>query len=215
MKPELLVFGSKSFNNTFYEIKENLDYSLVFFDFNKPTFNIFSSISGILADDKIFKNKANLNIINKFKKKPIILLQNTNIYDLDNFDNKILLPVSLSELRIKIRNVIAASEFVTNSSLKIKDYFLNKNEKKLTKFDISISLTEREVQLIELLFNEKKSLSKDFILQKIWKYSKDADSHTVETHIYRLRKKISNKFGDDNFILSSNMGYMVWREEIK
>ena len=209
MKPELLVFGSKSFNNTFYEIKENLDYSLVFFDFNKPTFNIFSSISGILADDKIFNNKANLNIITKFKKKPIILLQNTNIYDLNNFDNKILLPVSLSELRIKIRNVIAASEFVTNSSLKIKDYFLNKNEKKLTKFDISISLTEREVQLIELLFNEKKSLSKDFILQKIWKYSKDADSHTVETHIYRLRKKISNKFGDDNFILSSNMGYMV------
>ena len=209
MKPELLVFGSKSFNNTFYEIKENLDYSLVFFDFNKPTFNIFSSISGILADDKIFNNKANLNIINKFKKKPIILLQNTHIYVTNNFDNKILLPVSLSELRIKIRNVIAASEFITNSSLKIKDYFLNKNEKKLTKFDINISLTEREVQLIELLFNEKKSLSKDFILEKIWKYSKDADTHTVETHIYRLRKKINNKFGDDNFILSLNMGYMV------
>ena len=209
MKPELLVFGSKSFNNTFYEIKENLDYSLVFFDFNKPTFNIFSSISGILADDKIFNNKANLNIITKFKKKPIILLQNTHIYVTNNFDNKILLPVSLSELRIKIRNVIAASEFITNSSLKIKDYFLNKNEKKLTKFDINISLTEREVQLIELLFNEKKSLSKDFILEKIWKYSKDADTHTVETHIYRLRKKINNKFGDDNFILSSDMGYMV------
>ena len=209
MKPELLVFGSKSFNSTFYEIKENLDYSLVFFDFNKPTFNIFSSISGILADDKIFNNKANLNIITKFKKKPIILLQNTHIYVTNNFDNKILLPVSLSELRIKIRNVIAASEFITNSSLKIKDYFLNKNEKKLTKFDINISLTEREVQLIELLFNEKKSLSKDFILEKIWKYSKDADTHTVETHIYRLRKKINNKFGDDNFILSSDMGYML------
>ena len=170
MKPELLVFGSKSFNSTFYEIKENLDYSLVFFDFNKPTFNIFSSISGILADDKIFNNKANLNIITKFKKKPIILLQNTHIYVTNNFDNKILLPVSLSELRIKIRNVIAASEFITNSSLKIKDYFLNKNEKKLTKFDINISLTDREVQLIELLFNEKKYLSKDFILEKIWKY---------------------------------------------
>ena len=91
----------------------------------------------------------------------------------------------------------------------IKDYILNKNEKKLTRLNISISITEREAQLIELLFKEKKPLSKNFILKKIWNYSDNADTHTVETHIYRLRKKINNKFKDNNFILNSAKGYLI------
>ena len=62
---------------------------------------------------------------------------------------------------------------------------------------------------IDLLFNEKKYFSKNLILQKIWKYSNNADTHTVETHIYRLRKKINDKFGDDNFILNSDKGYNI------
>ena len=209
MNSELLIFGSQNFNNSIEEIKDNLGYSIFFFDFSKPISNILPSIAGILVESKILNIEENLNIIASFKNKPIISFQEINKNDLNNFDNKILLPVSLSELRSKIRNIIAASEFTSNSSLKIKEYILNKNEKKLTKLNISISLTEREIQLIELLFKEKKSFSKNLILQKIWKYSNDADTHTVETHIYRLRKKINDKFGDDNFILNSDKGYNI------
>ena len=209
MKSELLIFGCQNFNNSIEEIKDNLGYSSLFFDFSNPSSNIPQSISGILVEGKILNIKENLNIVNNFKNKPIILLQDINTNILNNFDNKILLPVSLSELRNKIRNIITASEFVSNSSLKIKEYILNKNEKKLTKLNISISLTEREIQLIELLFKEKKSFPKNLILQKIWKYSNNADTHTVETHIYRLRKKINDKFGDDNFILNSDKGYYI------
>ena len=86
---------------------------------------------------------------------------------------------------------------------------MDKNEKKLIKNSNSIILTEKEVQLIELLLNNPKPLSKDDILSSVWNYSVDADTHTVETHIYRLRKKISDKFMDDKFILNKKTGYSL------
>ena len=208
MKSELLVFGSKDFNNTIQEIKENLDFSIVYFDFNKPISNILSSITCIIIDNQIYNDIANLDIITNFK-KPIILLQDLNSTNLNISNNIILLPISLSELKTKIVNIIAKSNFTFNSSVKIKDYTLDKNTKKLRKLNNSISLTEREVQLIELLFTEKRTLSKSFILKKIWNYSESADSHTVETHIYRLRKKIYTNFNDEKFILNFEKGYTI------
>ena len=209
MKLKLLVFGCKSFNNTLEEIKENLDYSLLFFDFCKPTFANFDSIVGVIVDSEICKNKDSLDIINKFNKKPIILLQDFRAVNFNYFNNIIVLPISLLELTNKIKNIFASTKFISNSSIKIKDYLLNKNEKKLLKFNLSISLTEREAQLIELLFKERKPLSAKFILKKLWNYSDDTDTHTVQTHIYRLKKKINDKFKDDNFILNSNKGYLI------
>ena len=209
MNLELLIIGSKNFNNTIEEIKDNLEYSILFCDFNEPLSNISPLIAGVLVDSNIYNNKINLDFINKFKNKPILFLQNSNTKLQNNFDNKILFPVSLLELKNKIKSLIVSSKFKFNSTVKIKNYILNKNEKKLTQLNLFICLTEREVQLIELLFRENKPLSKNFILQKIWKYSKDTDTHTVETHIYRLRKKISDRFGDNNFILNSGDGYLI------
>ena len=205
----LLVFGSKNFYNSIEEIKVNLGYSLLFFDFNKPHTYISSSIAGVIIDNQICSNKINLEIVNKFNKVPILLINELNKNDKISFNEKIILPISFFDLKKKITDIIAISKFNLNSFIKIKDYFLNKNEKKLIKFNISIRITEKEVQLIELLFNEKKPLSKNFILKSIWNYSENADTHTVETHIYRLRKKINAKFDDNNFILSSGNGYSV------
>ena len=209
MNLELLVIGSKNFNSTIEEIKDNLEYSILFFDFNAPLYDTSSLIAGVLVDSNICDSKTNLDFINNFKNKPILFLQNSNINHQNNFDNRVLLPVSLVELKNKIKSLITSSKFKLDSSIKIKNYILNKNERKLLQLNLSISLTEREVQLIELLFEKKKPLSKNFILQKIWKYSTNADTHTVETHVYRLRKKINYKFGDDNFILNSGNGYLI------
>ena len=209
IKSELLVFGSKNFNNSIKEIKENLEHILLFFDFNKPSELNFSSIDGVIIESRICINKANLDIVNKFNKKPTLLIHELNTNDKISFDEKISLPISFFDLKKKIKNIIAISKFNLNSLIKIKDYILNKNEKKLTKLRNSIFITEKEVQLIELLFKEQKPLSKNFILKRIWNYSENADTHTVETHIYRLRKKINTKFNDNNFILSSGNGYSL------
>ena len=100
-------------------------------------------------------------------------------------------------------------KFNKNSSIAIKNYLLNKNEKKLSKLGEFIVLTEKEVQLLELFLSNKKPMSKNDILSSVWNYSSDADTHTVETHIYRLRKKISNKFMDEKFILNNKDGYYL------
>ena len=86
---------------------------------------------------------------------------------------------------------------------------LDKNEKKLIKNNKSIILTEKEIQLIELFSKKNKSLSKNLILSTVWNYSSEADTHTVETHIYRLRKKINKLFEDENFIINRKDGYKL------
>ena len=87
--------------------------------------------------------------------------------------------------------------------------FIRINQKKLSKFGNFIILTEKEIKLLELFLNNKKPISKDNILTSVWNYSSNADTHTVETHIYRLRKKIIEKFKDENFILNSKDGYYL------
>jgi len=133
----------------------------------------------------------------------------------NNFDSSLELPATLKEINAIVENTVAKRNFNKNSSIEIKSYLLNKNEKKLSKLDQSIILTEKEIQLLELFLNKKKPISKDNILSSVWNYSSDADTHTVETHIYRLRKKIIDKFMDDKFILNNKDGYFFWKKEIR
>ena len=108
-----------------------------------------------------------------------------------------------------MENTAAKKKFNINSSIFVKNYLLNKNEKKLSKSDNYIILTEKEVQLLELFLSINKPISKDNILSSVWNYASDADTHTVETHIYRLRKKIIDKFKDDKFINNNKDGYYL------
>lgn len=208
MNSKLLIIGSKNFNNSISEVKEFLNFSLIFFDFTTKSYLLDSSISAIIVDDQVL-DADNVKVINMIQNKPIFLLKTLDNNKICNCNDKIFLPTSLSDLKNKIIKIITAFKFSINSALKIKKYILDKNEKKLIKDNAYISITEREVQLIELLFNEKKSLTKNYILKKIWNYSSNADTHTVETHIYRLRKKIYNKFNDEKFILNFDKGYII------
>ncbi len=208
MNSKLLIFGSKNFINSINEVKEYLNFSLSFSDFKTKTYLIDSSISAIIVDSQAL-DLVNLSEINKIHNKPILLLETLVNNKKLNYNDKILLPTSLDDLINRITNIITAFKFSNNSALKINKYILDKNEKKLIKENNYISVTEREVQLIELLFNEKKPLTKNFILKKIWNYSDNADTHTVETHVYRLRKKIYNKFNDEKFILNLDKGYII------
>ena len=108
---------------------------------------------------------------------------------LTNFDAYLQLPTTLKEINLIVENTAAKIRFNENSSIDIKSYLMNKNEKKLSMQNKFILLTEKEIQLLELFLNNKKPISKDNILSSVWNYSSEADTHTVETHIYRLRKK--------------------------
>jgi len=208
MKTNLLIFGTKNFNNSFDEVKEDLGFTATYFVPNMLNDNSISS-SAILIDSELCANDTILSVIKNISDKPILLLSNKNLPEKCKYNDKIVLPTNLLELKNKIINLITAYEFNKNSSIIVKNYTLDKNEKKLKKDNLFITITEREVQLIELLYNEKNPLSKNSILKKVWKYADDADTHTVETHIYRLRKKILDKFSDEKFIANSKLGYSI------
>ena len=209
MKLNLLIFGTKNFNNSLDEIKEDLGFSFTYFNPNTFNENLLSSVSAVVLDSQICEDKTVLQVLGKIQKKPILLLEHQSSLVKCKYDEKTNLPINFSEFKNKITNLITAHKFNKNSSIVIKNYILDKNEKKLKNKSSFIEITEREVQLIELLFSEKIPLSKKIILQKIWKYSENADTHTVETHVYRLRKKIFDKFKDEQFIINSKAGYSL------
>ena len=209
MRLNLLIIGSKNFNNSFNEIKEYFGFELIFLNLDKLEINEETKINAIIVDSKLCENQIYLDLIKKMSSKPLLLLDSSNKLINCNYYEKILLPINFFELKNKIINVVTIHEFNKNSTVQIKNYTLDKNEKKLKKEKLSITITEREVQLIELLNNKKKPLTKNYILKEIWNYSADADTHTVETHIYRLRKKILRKFTDDKFILNTKHGYFI------
>ena len=194
----VLIYASNSFVSTLNELKP-------FLKFNHFTSAPKTGYDIILFHDEVLKDKKIKNLIDKsdFSK---VCVSNKKVQTL-KCDAVVQLPTTLKEINNTLENIFAKKKFLKNSSIKVKTYLLDKNEKKLIKNNNSIILTEKEVQLIELLLNDPKPLSKDDILSSVWNYSADADTHTVETHIYRLRKKINEKFLDNEFILNSKDGY--------
>ncbi|MDB9937448.1 winged helix-turn-helix domain-containing protein, partial [Candidatus Pelagibacter sp.] len=95
------------------------------------------------------------------------------------------------------------------SKIDIKDYEVNLNSKSLSKNGVNLKLTEKEIELILYLNNNKNKNSVLDLQRNIWGYSSDMETHTVETHIYRLRKKISDSFNDDDLILGHKKGYFI------
>jgi len=95
------------------------------------------------------------------------------------------------------------------SNINIGSYILNLNSRKIIKNNINLDLTEREINLIVYLNKSKLPVKIEELQKEVWRYSYELETHTVETHIYRLRKKIKDKFGDDQFILSLKDGYKI------
>jgi len=138
-----------------------------------------------------------------------VLACSKNNKNMENFDLVLNLPTSKKKKNKIIEDSFAKKKFNKNSTIEVKSYILDKNEKKLLKKNNFTILTEKEIQLIELFLSAKKPISKKNILSFVWNYSSNADTHTVETHIYRLRKKIKDKFLDEDFILNDKDGYYL------
>ena len=113
------------------------------------------------------------------------------------------------DLKTKIISVVAKYKYKLDSLIKLKDYTIDKYERKIKENNIELQLTEKETELLILFSKEKKPLSRNFILENVWKYSTKTDTHTVETHIHRLRKKFLDKFKDKNFIKNNSKGYYI------
>ena len=193
IKQNVFIINFNQLYEILFEIKENLFFTIIKLE-NEDALNKYSGFDIV---NSLLISKTNL-------KK----LKNESIYEknLLIFDHY---PLSLSKLLDLINIQLIKIKFNHQSKISIKGYELNLNSKFFCKDNLSLKLTEKEIEII--LYLDKKKLKHNVAdLQKnIWDYSPDMETHTVETHVYRLRKKISNKFNDDNFILSHKNGYFI------
>ena len=175
------------------EIKENLSFKITKFE-NEDDFR----------KNKNFDEK-NILIISNSKNK-LIVNQNISEKNLLIFD---ILPLAINKIIELINLKLIKLKFNNKSKINIKNYELNLNSKFFSKEGLSIKLTEKEIEIILYLYQNKTKHNVMDLQKNIWHYSSDMETHTVETHVYRLRKKISDKFKDENFILSEKNGYFI------
>ena len=193
IKQNLFIINFNSLYEILDQIKENLPFNIE---------NYISNKDFLEKSDIDLKNSV---IISKMNKK---LLFDKGIDD-KNFLDLNLFPIPLNKLVELINIQLMKLRFNHQSKINIKDYDLNLNSKFISKGDLSLRLTEKEIEII-LYLNETETKHDVADLQKnIWGYSEDMETHTVETHIYRLRKKIDDKFKDANFILSRQNVYFI------
>ena len=195
----------KNFNKYLEEVKSFFTFQMSIID---PNFKNYqnSNFDAIIIDHEML-NK----IPESLMSLPKILINNKKNFKSINSQAKIIfkLPLNIIKFNKEIIELCKKNEFQKNSLIKIKDYILDKNERSLKKNEKILKITEKEIDFICMLKNSKLPLSKKYILEKIWLYSPGTETHTIETHIYRLRNKVNKIFEDQNFIKNTKFGYSL------
>ena len=156
-----------------------------------------------------------INEDKKFLENSIILINHKDLLSLKNKtdDKKIYcitkFPIKISNLIDQLNARLIQQNYSTQSNINIKKYLLDTNSRILKKTNKELKLTEREIDTIIFLKNKNKPVKVNVLQKEVWKYGEDLETHTVETHIYRLRKKIKDTFDDDSFIQSKKDGYIL------
>tara|TARA_B100000795_G_scaffold269925_1_gene261155 strand:+ start:7725 stop:8312 length:588 start_codon:yes stop_codon:yes gene_type:complete len=193
IKQNIFIINYDSLYEILEEIKDNLPFKITGYQ---------------KEEDFIIENQSNINdalIILKSNQK---LPKNKNL-NKKNFLRLPDLPLSIYKLIELINIQLIKLKFNYQSKISVKNYELDLNSKFIFKNDVGLKLTEKEIEII-LYLKKYKTKHNVLELQKnIWGYSPEMETHTVETHIYRLRKKINNKFNDENFISSHISGYFI------
>ena len=181
----LIIYEDKILHEIFLEIKEFLKFEVKF-----------------LTKKDIFKiSNDNLN--------NYLILSYENITDLNHVFKIERSPLKIINLIEKINIKFLSKKFSEQSKIKINNYNVDLNSREIIFQNKRLKLTEKEVTTILYLINKKKDVSVSELQNKVWGYLEELETHTVETHIHRLRKKILQTFGDNEFIVSKKNGYQI------
>ena len=205
------IFGNKIFSEILnemrlfskYKIKYYEDLNLCLDDAKKKNYLVIFFVSGL---DKNFYNEIKKNNF------PLIFVNESsyvkNILS-DELNDQLNMPFAILDFKKKIINAFAKNEFKKNSLIYLNNYIIDKNERKIKKNNLELQLSEKEISFLILFSKNKEPISRSLVLKNVWNYSSESETHTVETHIHRLRKKILEKFDDNNFIKNNNKGYYI------
>jgi len=204
----LHIIGSRYF----YELLNELDFNYSI-SFDKNLKNSKDSDVKI-----VFLENLKFLEIRKFflEDTPTIFLLNNkdflkkNKLTLLDFHISLCLPIEILSLREILNILLTKYHFFKKSKIIINDYEIDSNQRIITKNNIKVKLTEKELELI-LALNKNNGLEKSFLLKNIWNHVSDLESHAFETHLHRLRKKINKFFKDSKFITEKNSLYYLYK----
>ena len=188
----IFILNSRTLYDILIELKNLFNFNILHMnekDLNKNTFDDYKNYI-LLTND-----------LKNLEKNPYIDLAKVLVID--------EIPIPIKKLIEKINIFILKESFQTQSKKKIKDYYFDLNDRTIFKKEKKVKLTEKELQLILYLDFKKDPQNIINLQNEIWGYNKDLETHTVETHIYRLRKKIQKEFNDEQFIKSNKKGYSL------
>ena len=197
MNKQVVIFVNlNGLYNILNEIKNFISFDIKNYT-NKDDFFQDLNKNNILAESTIVTNS--IEYFNSGNKN----LDKRNILVFEDF------PIQISIIIDQINIQLIKQRYDFQSKINIKNYNLNLNSRKISKNKKDLKLTEREIDIILFLKKQKEPKTIEVLQKEIWHYSSDLETHTVETHIYRLRKKIKDQFNDANFILSHKEGYSI------
>mgnify|MGYP001256016846 FL=1 len=184
-------------------------------------YNILNEIKNLFIfnihnyeDSKDFIKKIELNNIECVNSTVIVESKNHLLFSSTKINKSNILvlnelPMKIEKILDEINAQLIKQKYNFQSKINIRDYILNINARTISINNIELKLTEREIDIILFLNENKKPQSINDLQNDVWDYGLDLETHTVETHIYRLRKKIKDKFNDENFIISHEQGYKI------
>ena len=181
----LIIYEHKILYDIFYELKDYLNFEVI-----------------RMSKEKTVESLSN-------KEKNYIILTTKDIPSASNLILLENLPYNFFKLVERINIMFLKQKYNDQSNIKVKNYEINLNSREISSNDIKLKLTEKEINTILYLMKNKGEVSVKNLQSQVWGYQKDLETHTVETHIHRLRKKILNNFKDNKFIKSKKNGYQI------
>ena len=186
MTKKLIIFRYKELFNILEEIKENFEFKLEFYEKERELEKLENDN---LSDYLVIAKKKLSNL-----KKQIIIDKS---------------PININDLIQTLNINFLKSKFIEQSKIDLGRYNLDLNSRILNQNEKELELTEKESSILIFLKQSKDPVKIDQLQEKVWGYNSELETHTVETHVYRLRKKINDKFYDNEFIISDKKGYFL------
>jgi len=194
-KQNIHIINFKALFDILEEIKSNLSFEIFYYNDHKNFLQFLETEdikNFLILSDKTYDE---LQLHKSIDKKQIMVLHE--------------IPISIDKLIENINVCLIKQKYNLQSHTKIKDYNLDLNSRLFSRKSYQLKLTQKEIDIILFLFEKSTPQSISTLQNKVWGYSFDLETHTVETHIYRLRKKIKDLFNDDKFIISHEDGYLI------
>ena len=192
---KLYIINLSNFYDILDELKEHIGYEISKFNSKEIFFDKYNSKNISLENSILIVNEKEYNFFVKSIKEDQII--------------KFKPPVNIFKFIENLNVRFIQKKYQDQSNVNVKDFFLNINSRELKKDKLTLKLTERETDMILYLNDSKKPVNVETLEKEIWQHSSDLETHTVETHIYRLRKKIKAEFGNDDLIKSDKDGYTI------